>query len=231
MTLRLMKGNRKKFDVEGVFNQAEVTRRCEVMMQQVGSTAESIIQQAKVEADDIHATTEKQAWERGLNQGLKESRDRVEQLADDRANRLAEEKVRTALPSIQEAVLQLHQQHLDRQHETLQVSVDLSLALVERLFHRLVDVRPEILRELLAEPIQLATGCTQVEIKMHPADFDIITGNPTEFVSRLSGCDDVRFVKDSTITRGGCLVVTEHGEIDATVETRLNRIASELIPD
>ena len=40
---------------------------------------------------------------------------------------------------------------------------------------------------------------------------------------------DVRLVADETVTPGGSIVVTDHGQIDARVETILGRISDELL--
>ena len=46
---------------------------------------------------------------------------------------------------------------------------------------------------------------------------------------RGTACGEAELVYDETITPGGCQIETQHGAIDARMETQLERIASELL--
>ena len=41
---------------------------------------------------------------------------------------------------------------------------------------------------------------------------------------------DVAVVEDPAIARGGCLLSTPEGEVDATIQTKIDRIAAALVP-
>ena len=51
----------------------------------------------------------------------------------------------------------------------------------------------------------------------------------TEVVRALAACGEAEIVADNSLTRGGCLIETQHGQIDARIETVLDRIVAELL--
>jgi len=48
-------------------------------------------------------------------------------------------------------------------------------------------------------------------------------------VESLTACADSILISDPQLARGGCRIQTVHGEIDARVETMLERLAEELL--
>jgi flagellar assembly protein FliH len=66
-------------------------------------------------------------------------------------------------------------------------------------------------------------------MRLNPQDLAMLGEQGQQIVDTLSTCGEAAFVADETISRGGCLLETEHGVIDARVETQLERIASELL--
>jgi flagellar assembly protein FliH len=49
-----------------------------------------------------------------------------------------------------------------------------------------------------------------------------------EIVDRLATLGESTLVPDDSISRGGCLIETRHGVIDARIESQLEQIAAEL---
>jgi flagellar assembly protein FliH len=45
----------------------------------------------------------------------------------------------------------------------------------------------------------------------------------------LAACGEAEIIADKSLTRGGCVIETQHGQIDARIETILDRIVAELL--
>ena len=107
----------------------------------------------------------------------------------------------------------------------------LEQALVELLKHL---VREVIQRELVMDSGQI-TQVVREALKLLPsgANSIVIYLNPTDFVQikalRARHEEQWRILEDETLMPGGCRVETEHSRIDATVETRISQVMTQLL--
>lgn len=213
------------------FNYEDLRRRCDDYMEQVRSRARQMIEDAHAEAD----TLRKQAYEKGLAEGREEGRRRADEEFDKRvrqqAEQLAEERLNTALPAVQSAAETLKQDRDRWLASWEEAAVRLSVAIAEKLIHRELDVRPESTPERLRAVLELAAGSPQINVRMHPQDVEALGGHADEVVRAMAACGEATVKPDETIDRGGCVIETRHGVIDARLQTQLERIADELIPE
>jgi flagellar biosynthesis/type III secretory pathway protein FliH len=83
---------------------------------------------------------------------------------------------------------------------------------------------------MVSAALQLSAGSRRVEVRLHPGDLELLTGD--EALATSSGlsdlCDDL-FVADPSLEPGDCQVRTTDGQVDARLETLLGRIATELL--
>ena len=81
-----------------------------------------------------------------------------------------------------------------------------------------------VIREALSA---LPISAQKIRISLHPDDGVVVRKVMTELNEDISWC----IVDDITLTRGGCKVVTENSQIDATLETRMAMIAAKILVD
>ena len=83
---------------------------------------------------------------------------------------------------------------------------------------------------MVSAALQLSAGSRRVEVRLHPADLQLLTSDQALSTSSgLSTLSDELLVADETLERGDCLVQTTDGRIDARLETLLDRITTELL--
>ncbi len=136
----------------------------------------------------------------------------------------------SAAQAVLQAALNELQTRRDRwldqfQHET----VKLGIAIAERLLRRTLAVDPKATVDLMRTALDWAVGAEHIRVRCHPDDCDVIEQTAASQRSGLS--NDILFVRDDVIARGGCVVETTQGVIDARLETILDRIAEELLSD
>jgi len=172
----------------------------------VGSTANARRRPMTArELEELH----NQARREGFEQGLREGRD---------AGR--EEFVQRL------GLLETAMQRLARPFEELDDSVEQQLAQLAMLVARQL-----VRRELKTDPAQvigvvrealaaLPVAARDVRLAVNPEDAEMIR----EVLSLQDGEYAIRLVEDPVQSRGGCRVLTETSQIDATVESRLNAV-------
>jgi flagellar biosynthesis/type III secretory pathway protein FliH len=88
----------------------------------------------------------------------------------------------------------------------------LASAIARRLVEAELTLAPEAIGAIAREALARVPGAQRVRIRAHPDD-----------VAALAALE-VAVEADSSIARGGCVVLTELGEVDARLEVRLEAL-------
>lgn len=106
--------------------------------------------------------------------------------------------------------------------------IELSVVIVKQLFRREIKIDPGHLVGVVRDAIKaLPVASRNVQLHLHPEDAELIR-------MTLSGADNEPawgVVEDPLITRGGCNVTTDNARIDATAESRLHAVISQVFDE
>jgi flagellar assembly protein FliH len=156
---------------------------------------------------------------RGHEEGLAEGREqglREAERAEAAARQLREERAGRLLTAVEES---LRERVAAAEEDMLALCFEAVTAVFGELAARSDGVRG-LLAQVLAQSRQLGAAT----LHLHPEDLAL--------VADLQALDtpgrQVRFVPDETIALGGCVLVAEHGGLDARVETQLARLGDVL---
>jgi flagellar assembly protein FliH len=227
---RLLKANAaREIGARVAFNFEDIHQQGDAYLKQVREQAEALIRKAQQEADALREAARKEAHEQGRRDGLKDSAGIIEQQSNRLVEQRMKERVETALPAVA-AAAQAMRQELDRWlirwEET---AVRTAVAIAEKLIHRQLETRPDVAAGMIAETLRLAAGHPQLRVHLHPEDIAHLGTHAEVVVRSATSCAEAVVVPDAAITRGGCRIETRHGEIDARLETMLDRIVEELL--
>jgi flagellar assembly protein FliH len=78
-----------------------------------------------------------------------------------------------------------------------------------------LSLRPEMVLGVVKGALSDLTEASEAVVELHPEDLEIVEGAPAVSALKLS------FRPDASLSRGGCRVHSEVGDIDASRETRL----------
>jgi flagellar assembly protein FliH len=115
-------------------------------------------------------------------------------------------------------------EELDQQVEKELVTLSISIA--QQIIRREIKIDPGQIMAVIREALEvLPVASRNIKISLHPED--------AALVEQLSSASqDIRqwqLVEDPTLMRGGCTVTTDTSRIDATVESRLAAIFSQIL--
>jgi flagellar assembly protein FliH len=168
-----------------------------------------------VDWDQVIGEREKKAYERGRVDG---ERALSEQLLRQRSELLQMHK--GVLESLRQALPRLIQQ----------MEGDLTLIALEAA-RRLVAGIP-ITHEMVAAIVREALGqvedTTHCTILLHEEDLALLKNNQSPILEEFAPEDHVRFSAAEEVTRGGCIIQTHFGVIDARRETKINQLQQAL---
>ena len=158
-----------------------------------------------------------QAYERGRLEG---ERALSEQLIRQR-NELGELQ-RGLLDALRRAIPQVLQQA-----ESLLMPLALEAA---RRIVAEMPITPELVERVVREALQQAEDTAEVTIRVHPDDLALLRQYGSELLQGLPGSGPLKFVASSEVSRGGCLIQTRFGLVDARRETKLEQLQQTLLP-
>jgi flagellar assembly protein FliH len=111
-------------------------------------------------------------------------------------------------------------------HETEREMVQLALALARRVVHREVTLDHELAAALAHVALERLGTNTPATIRLNPEDYTIVAQDSSRW-----GGQAVTVVPDPAISRGGCLVESAFGSVDATIERQFDELSRALFGD
>ncbi|MCD6499775.1 MAG: hypothetical protein J7M25_15895 [Deltaproteobacteria bacterium] len=109
--------------------------------------------------------------------------------------------------------------------------VTLATRMAEKILASELALRPEAVVSVAARAMLQVAWCSKLVIHAHPQDVEAIRLHRSDLLSAAQIQADVVFVEDPSITRGGCLVDSEAGQIDASVESQLAALERALLEE
>jgi flagellar assembly protein FliH len=110
--------------------------------------------------------------------------------------------------------------------------VRLAAMIAGKVCKRQIELDPAIVAVQMAEVLSLVLRPTRLQITCHPEDRDLLTHAMPLLVKRTQHNVDVELVDDPSLARGSCVarLASGGGQIDASIDTQLQRIVDALLP-
>src|SRR3954468_21130568 len=129
----------------------------------------------------------------------------------------------TAAASALEAVRGLEADACERVERA---AVDLAVLVAERVVAGTVAVSPERLLAAGRGALRTTIDRERVTLLVHPDDLDLMRSAVADVAGSLGGIEHVEVQEERRVGRGGAIVRTSLGEVDARIETKLERVRS-----
>jgi flagellar biosynthesis/type III secretory pathway protein FliH len=142
-------------------------------------------------------------------------------VSDERLRELTIEAQQIARAELAAAHLEVERARQTILEEAEASIATLALAVARRLVADDLEARPERVRAIVLEALDRVRRATRARVRVHPSDAAQLLD-----LQALDGHAEV--VADPSIERGGCLVESELGEVDARLEVRLDALARAL---
>jgi flagellar assembly protein FliH len=213
-----------------VLDLGDLDRQGQAIIARARAQAKQILDDARREAQRLIDGAAEIGRSSGVEQGLVEGRERGR--AEGRADLLAE--LRPRLGELLGAwAAALEQWERERAEMLLAAREDVlafALTATRKITTRMVHTDPSVVQDQLAEALSMLASPSALTIVINPADRPLVEEVLPELVAQIQSCAHVSLRDEAAVSRGGCIVGTAGGEIDASIETQLDRIAEALIP-
>jgi flagellar assembly protein FliH len=166
-----------------------------------------MLAQATAEADQIRELARAEGHAEGLAAGREDS--------------LAE--VSTALAALGGALGAVNELRLEVASSVEHDAIELALALAAKILAGALQARPELVVEVVQGALRRLSDRRRITVVVNPGDLDTVTPALGDLHGHASGIEHYDLQVDPRVTRGSAIVRTAEGEVDASVETQLER--------
>jgi flagellar assembly protein FliH len=155
---------------------------------------------------------EQESYKNGLSDGVRKGREL--QLTE-------AQQTLQAMASVVKETSKLKKSILDNAEQQI---VQLSMAIAERVIHLEVTTNREVIRGVLKEAIKNISDRENMKIRVHPQDLHYMLEIKSDFLHGFDGVKNIVFEEDEAILRGGAIIETLCGEVDARLDQQYNEI-------
>lgn len=175
--------------------------------------AERIIQEANVEKENIKATAHQDGYKEGHEQGFLEGQNEV--------NRLVER-----VHKIVESVMVRREEILC---ETEQQIVELVLLMTRKVVKIISENQKTVVLSNVLAALKKIRTRGNITLRVNTEDLKLTTAHVDEFIKRIENVNGISVIEDSSVDRGGCIVETDFGAIDARISSQLAELESKIM--
>ncbi len=101
--------------------------------------------------------------------------------------------------------------------------VRLSLNIAERILNAHVALEPATVLDMTRAAITRVVSRETVTVRVNPADIELMREH-RERLMAMNDIDNLRLIEDQRVDRGGVLIETDSGTIDAKISTQLREV-------
>jgi flagellar assembly protein FliH len=161
----------------------------------------------------IERDAESRGYQAGREAGFAEGRAEVERLI---------ERVHTMLERAQDKRAEILA-------ETEQQIVDLVLLITRKVVKVISDNQRNVVVSNVVQALRKVKGRGTVVIRVNVDDLKLATEHSKDFIRLIENVKDITVVEDSSVDRGGCIIETEFGEIDARISSQLAELEQKIL--
>jgi flagellar assembly protein FliH len=107
-------------------------------------------------------------------------------------------------------------------------AVELAVQLAEKIVAGALAVEPERVLDVVRGALRRLAERRRVTVLVHPDDLELVRSAAAGFAAELGGIEHCEVQAERRLSRGGAVVRTDEGQVDASIETQLAR-ACELV--
>ncbi len=109
--------------------------------------------------------------------------------------------------------------------------ISLAMDVASKILTLEIESRPEQVVSLFGGALRRLVLAESITLRVHPLDLEVAEAHHSELFSELSETAVLRMLADEGVERGGCVVESDMGRVDARIGTQLEAIEKALRAD
>lgn len=212
------------------FSMADIEAQAQLVLAQAKRQAQEILAQSMVKAAEEKVRAFDEARAMGLAKGKQEGLAQGLKAGKDAGLAQQTQSLQTAINAMNTAARALESVRTANHEQLTRDVLALTFMLVEKITRRRGLLDPEVMLANLAESLRLVSGTSRVRVAISPKDRKTLDEAMPKIKTQWPKLQEIEIVEDEAVMAGGCKVYSAGGEIDATLDGQLSRIAADLLP-
>ncbi|MCX7984333.1 MAG: flagellar assembly protein FliH [Bacteroidetes bacterium] len=167
----------------------------------------------------------------GFEQGYQAARNDIENEFSARLEEIKRHELEPYIRQLSEFLTSLHQQWKYLSKKIEDAVVTLSLTVAQQIIKVEVSTNGMVIVNQAREAIRHLAGVERLRIRIHPEDEALLKQFRAELIAASDAVKEIIIEADEHVARGGCILESESGNIDATLETQFRKISDLLMSD
>jgi flagellar assembly protein FliH len=105
--------------------------------------------------------------------------------------------------------------------DTENTLIALALSVAQKLVAD-TPISAAMVEAVVRDALTQVEGTAQFTVRLHPTDLELLQKTCSPLLASGDGAKEFRFLSSPEVTRGGCLVQTHFGTVDARRETKFD---------
>lgn len=170
---------------------------------------------AKMEMDlaEIRKKAEEEGYEAGREKGYSDGQVEVERLVQQ-------------LHSIIDKTIEKRNDIIDESETQV---INLVVMIAKKVVKVISENQKNVVVNNVIQALRKLKSRGEVLIKVNLADVELTSEHIKDFMRMVENIRSVTVVEDSTVDRGGCIIETDFGEIDARISSQLHEIEEKIL--
>jgi flagellar assembly protein FliH len=103
-------------------------------------------------------------------------------------------------------------------------AVELSIQIAEKIVKGSLELQPERVVDVVRGALRALVERERVTVLVHTLDMDLVRESLDSLRATLGGMEHVEVQEERRVPRGGARVRSSSGEVDASIDTKLERV-------
>jgi flagellar assembly protein FliH len=192
---------------------ADAENEAAAIIEKAKNEAAQIIAEAQAERDKQKSDAQKEGFEQGHSEGYDKGVDEV--------NRLIER-----MHKILEAVMQRRDEILQ---DTESQIVELVILMARKVIKILSENQKNVIMANTLAALKKVRTRGEVTLRVNLEDVKLTTQHVEEFIQHVENVQGINVLEDSSVEKGGCIVETDFGSIDARISSQLTELENKIL--
>lgn len=191
----------------------EAEKQAEEIIAKAKAEAAQIIADAEAERDKLKRDAHKEGFDQGQEEGFEKGHAEVDRLIE-------------RMHKILDAVMQRREEILQ---DTESQIVELVILMARKVIKILSENQKNVIMANTVAALKKVKTRGDVILRVNLEDVKLVTSHTQEFIEHVENVKGITVLEDSSVEKGGCIVETDFGAIDARISSQLTELENKII--
>ncbi len=188
-------------------------READEIIAKAKEKAQEILDEANAKAASISADAQNDGYKTGHDEGYAAGQSEINRLIE-RTHKIVESVMNRRIEILQ---------------ETEQQIVELVVLMTRKVVKVITENQKTVVLSNVLAALKKLRGRGRVTVRVNLEDLKLTSEHTDEFIKRVENVQGLTVLEDSSVDKGGCIVETDFGAIDARIASQLGELENKIM--